>query len=161
MKTEGSNLFVLTISAFWSSSRWPLATQMSSRRQTSVRLGGRYRQVSLYKFVVHHETSVEYSLKIYRISLIVMSWYCCIAWSLPTRWMAYAFYLYIVKRYHAGSLFAMFRVTHHGNFIHHDLIRNYTRYRWHRFVCMLSPFKLCTSICTWILISIHWNVSDW
>ena len=26
MKTEGTNLLVLTISAFWSSSRWPLAT---------------------------------------------------------------------------------------------------------------------------------------
>ena len=26
MKTEGTNLLLLTISAFWSSSRWPLAT---------------------------------------------------------------------------------------------------------------------------------------
>ena len=26
MKTEGINLLVLTMSAFWSSSRWPLAT---------------------------------------------------------------------------------------------------------------------------------------
>ena len=26
MKTEGTNLLVLTMSAFWSSSRWPLAT---------------------------------------------------------------------------------------------------------------------------------------
>ena len=38
------------ISAFWSSSRWPLATLMSSRRQRSIPLGGRYRQVSLYCF---------------------------------------------------------------------------------------------------------------
>ena len=40
MKTEGTNLLVLTISAFWSSS--------SSRRQRNIPLGGRYRQVSLY-----------------------------------------------------------------------------------------------------------------
>ena len=26
MKTEGTNLLLLTISAFWSSSRWPMAT---------------------------------------------------------------------------------------------------------------------------------------
>ena len=26
MKTEGTNLLLLTISAFWSSSSWPLAT---------------------------------------------------------------------------------------------------------------------------------------
>ena len=37
MKTEGTNLFVPPISAFW-----------SSRRQRSTQLGGRYRQVSLY-----------------------------------------------------------------------------------------------------------------
>ena len=48
MKTEGTNSLVLTISAFWSSSRWPRATKMSSRRQRSIPLGGRYRQVSLY-----------------------------------------------------------------------------------------------------------------
>ena len=48
MKTEGTNLLLLTISAFWSSSRWPLATKMSSRRQRSIPLGGRYRQVLLY-----------------------------------------------------------------------------------------------------------------
>ena len=27
MKTEGTNLLVLTISAFWNSSRWPLANR--------------------------------------------------------------------------------------------------------------------------------------
>ena len=27
MKTEGTNLLLLTISAFWSSSRWPLASE--------------------------------------------------------------------------------------------------------------------------------------
>ena len=48
MKTEGTNLFLLTISAFWSSSMWPLATKMSSRRQRSIPSGGRCRQVSLY-----------------------------------------------------------------------------------------------------------------
>ena len=48
MKTEGTNRLLLTISAFWSSSRWPLATWMSFRRQRSIPLGGRYRQVSLY-----------------------------------------------------------------------------------------------------------------
>ena len=48
MKTGGTNLLVLTISAFWSSSMWPLATWMSFRRQRSIPLGGRYRQVSLY-----------------------------------------------------------------------------------------------------------------
>ena len=50
MKTEGTNLLLLTISAFWSSSRWPRTTQMSSRRQESIPLGGRYRQVSLYVY---------------------------------------------------------------------------------------------------------------
>ena len=49
MMTEDTNLLVLTISAFWSSSRWPLATYMSSRRQGSIPLGGRYRQVALYQ----------------------------------------------------------------------------------------------------------------
>ena len=48
MKTEGTNLLLLIISAFWSSSRWPLATWKSSRGQRSTPLGGRYRQVSLY-----------------------------------------------------------------------------------------------------------------
>ena len=48
MKTECTNLLLLTISAFWSSSRWPLATYMSSRRQKRIPLGGRYREVSLY-----------------------------------------------------------------------------------------------------------------
>ena len=48
MKTECTNLLLLTISAFWSSPRWPLATYMSSRRQRSIQLGGRYIQVSLY-----------------------------------------------------------------------------------------------------------------
>ena len=48
MKTESTNLLLLTISAFWSSSRWPLATSMSSRRQISIPFGGRYRQVLLY-----------------------------------------------------------------------------------------------------------------
>ena len=38
MNTEGTNLLLLTMSAFWSSSRWPL--------------GGRYRQVSLYQSMV-------------------------------------------------------------------------------------------------------------
>ena len=45
MKTGGTNLLLLTISAFWSSSRW-----MSSRRHRSIPLGGRYRHVSLYHF---------------------------------------------------------------------------------------------------------------
>ena len=45
MKTECTNLLLLTVSAFWSSSRWPRA---SSRRQRSNPLGGPYRQVSLY-----------------------------------------------------------------------------------------------------------------
>ena len=55
MKTEGTNLLLLTISAFWSSFRWPLATQMSSKRQRNVPLSGRYRQVSLYfsLFMLH------------------------------------------------------------------------------------------------------------
>ena len=48
LNTEGTNFLLLTISAFWSSSRWPLDTQMSSRRQRSIPLGCRYRQVSLY-----------------------------------------------------------------------------------------------------------------
>ena len=48
MKTECINLLMWTISAFWSSSRWPLATSMSSRMQRSSPLGGLYRQVSLY-----------------------------------------------------------------------------------------------------------------
>ena len=47
--TEGTNLLLITCSAFYSSSRWPLATQMRSRRQRSIPLGGRYRQVSLYQ----------------------------------------------------------------------------------------------------------------
>ena len=48
MKTGGINLLLITISAFWSSSRWSMATLMSSRRQRSIPIGGRYRQVSLY-----------------------------------------------------------------------------------------------------------------
>ena len=51
MKTEGSNLLLLTISAFWSSSRWP------SRRQRGIALCCRYRQVSLYK--VHNSTQLQ------------------------------------------------------------------------------------------------------
>ena len=47
MKTEGANLLVLTM-FFCNSSRWPLVTYMSSRRQRRIPLGGRYRQVSLY-----------------------------------------------------------------------------------------------------------------
>ena len=47
IKTEGTNLLLLTMSAFWGSSRWPLATKMSSRRQVSILPGGRCRQVSL------------------------------------------------------------------------------------------------------------------
>ena len=43
MTTAGTNLLLLTISVFWSSSRW-----MSTRRQRSILLGGRYRQVALY-----------------------------------------------------------------------------------------------------------------
>ena len=50
MKTEGTNLLLLTISASWTSSRWPRATYMSPRRQKNIPLGGRYRQVSLYQF---------------------------------------------------------------------------------------------------------------
>ena len=42
MKAEGTNLLLLTISAFWSSVFW---------RQRSIPLGGRYRQVSLYDFL--------------------------------------------------------------------------------------------------------------
>ena len=49
MKAEGTKVFLLTISALWSSSRWPKATLTSSRRQ-SISLGGRYRQVSLYLY---------------------------------------------------------------------------------------------------------------
>ena len=45
MKVEGTNLLLLTVSAFWSSSRWPLG----SRRQRSIPLGGRYRQVLLWQ----------------------------------------------------------------------------------------------------------------
>ena len=52
MITEGTKLLVLTISAFWSSSRWPLATYMSYSRQKSIPLSGLYRQVSLYKDTV-------------------------------------------------------------------------------------------------------------
>ena len=48
METEDTNSLLLTISAFWSSSRWPMATKMSSRRQRSIPLSGPYRQVSLY-----------------------------------------------------------------------------------------------------------------
>ena len=51
MMTEGTELLVLIISAFSSSSRWPLATYMSSRRQIGIPLGGRYRQVSLYQLL--------------------------------------------------------------------------------------------------------------
>ena len=51
MKTEGTNLLLITVSTFWSSSRWPLATWMSSRRQRSIPIGGHYRQVSLYWLV--------------------------------------------------------------------------------------------------------------
>ena len=47
MKTACTNLLLLTISAFWSSSRWPLVTYMGTRRQRSIPLGGRYRQASL------------------------------------------------------------------------------------------------------------------
>ena len=39
MMTECINLLLLTISAFWSSSRWPRATLMSSRRQRNIPLG--------------------------------------------------------------------------------------------------------------------------
>ena len=49
MTTEVTHLLLLTISTFWSSSRWPFATKVSSRRQRSIPLGGRYRQVSLYQ----------------------------------------------------------------------------------------------------------------
>ena len=42
MKTEGTNLLLLIISAFW-----------SSRRQRSIPLGGRYRQVSRYNYVCY------------------------------------------------------------------------------------------------------------
>ena len=49
MKTKVTNLLLLTISAFWSSSRWPLVTWMSSRGQRSIQLDGRCRQVSLYQ----------------------------------------------------------------------------------------------------------------
>ena len=62
MMTEGANSPVLTISAFWSSSRWPRATWMSSKRQISIPLGGRYKQVSLYqapKMDVHLEVWVD------------------------------------------------------------------------------------------------------
>ena len=62
MKAEGANSLLLTISVFWSSSRWPLATKMSSRRQRSIPLGGRYRQVSLYilpQYVGRHFNSVH------------------------------------------------------------------------------------------------------
>ena len=43
MMTEDTNLLLLAISAFWSSSRW-----MRSRRQGNNQLGGRYGEVSLY-----------------------------------------------------------------------------------------------------------------
>ena len=39
MKTEGTDLLLLTIPAFW-------------RRQRSIPLGGRYKQVSLYNYLV-------------------------------------------------------------------------------------------------------------
>ena len=54
MKTEGTNLLLLTMSALWSSSKWPLATGLDELQKADkypIRLGGRYRQVSLY-FVV-------------------------------------------------------------------------------------------------------------
>ena len=54
MKTEGTNLLLLTISAFW-----PLATKMSSRRQRSIQLGGRYRQVSLYELSSSHTETLN------------------------------------------------------------------------------------------------------
>ena len=60
MKTEGTNLLLLPISAFWSSSRWPLATLMSSKRRRNIPLGGRYRQVSLYL------------LKFFRVTLLIL-----------------------------------------------------------------------------------------
>ena len=66
MKTEGTNLLLLTISAFWSSSRWPLATQMSSRRQKSISLGGRYIQVSLYDYSYYNIASMKADEKIAR-----------------------------------------------------------------------------------------------
>ena len=48
-----TNLLLLTISAFWSSSRWPLTTWMSSRMLRSIPLCGRYRQVSLHGTLRH------------------------------------------------------------------------------------------------------------
>ena len=43
MNTEGTNLPLLTISAFWSSSRW-------LQKAENIPLGGRYRQVSVYQY---------------------------------------------------------------------------------------------------------------
>ena len=48
MMTEGTNLLLLTIPAFW-----------SSRRQISIPLFGRYRQVSLF----HHDSMVANEIK--------------------------------------------------------------------------------------------------
>ena len=55
MKTEDTNLLLLTISAFWSSSRWPKKDEL--QKADKYPLGGRYTQVSLYYynlFAVEH-----------------------------------------------------------------------------------------------------------
>ena len=70
MKTEGTNLLLRTMSVFWSSSRWPLATSMSSRRQRSIPLGG-YRQVSLYLFVSFHGWPAAVSLRMFAQWLVL------------------------------------------------------------------------------------------
>ena len=66
MKTEGVNLLLLAKSASWSSSRWPLATLMSSRRQRNIPLGGRYRQVSLCDVIIH-DVIIRYRLAAYLV----------------------------------------------------------------------------------------------
>ena len=65
MKTEDTNLLLLTISASWSSFRWPLATWISSRRQRSIPLGSRYIQVSMY----HEQATVQISGSICKMVL--------------------------------------------------------------------------------------------
>ena len=73
MVPEDTNLLVLTISAFWSSSRWPLATYMSFKRHRSIPLGGRYRQVSLYYFQFVMTIMSAAINKCYRYGSIILS----------------------------------------------------------------------------------------
>ena len=67
IKTECINFLLLTISVFWSSSRWP--------RQRFIPLGVRYRQVSLYRvlnLIRFDPQMVGFSLQTYGYTLAVI-----------------------------------------------------------------------------------------